>query len=354
MNDYFSKIYSRVIYTIFTLLHSLLPAFIDDLTTGIVWGIVGFPCAILVPYVDTHWFDKQRQKRQFHSFNVNIQFIALGIELAADLIKNWLFKHHRELILFIIALICSLLLAEYKLSDIPLMLALGGAALVSSIAGFAFSAIAGSILFHLSSDTIRVLELMICCSIGNQLTMVYSIRREINFSDLTPYLPSGALGVVLGVELVLNIDSASFKHFIGEFLIIYGILMLLRSQLVCHVQHISLDVIVGFLSGIVGGMVGFPGAFLVPWLALKGWDKQRQRSLFQPFILIMQIIALARINFAKPSTGATEFDVFNLLFIPFSLFCTSLGMLLYEQLSDKQFGRAMNAMLIISGIAYLL
>jgi multidrug transporter EmrE-like cation transporter len=164
MNNYFVKIYSRVTYKIFILLHNLLPTFVDNLTSGIVWGIVGFPCPILVPYIETNLSEKQRQSSQFHSFNAHMLFIALGIELATDVTTNWLFKHRHELILFTISFGCSLLLAEYKMSDIPLMFALGGAALISSIAGFAFSAIAGAILFHLSSDTIRVLELMICCS----------------------------------------------------------------------------------------------------------------------------------------------------------------------------------------------
>lgn len=350
MNNYFAKIYSKVAYAIFILVYNLLPAFLNDITYGIVWGIVGFPCVILVP-IDVHKTDEQRQIRQFHNFDAHVQFIALGIELATNVTKSWLFRHRYELTLFIIALTCSLFLAE---SDIPLMLALGGAALMSSIAGFAFSAIAGAILFHLSSDTIKVLELMICCSIANQCTMVYSFRHEIAIADLTRYLPSGALGVVLGVSLVFNIDSLAFKHFIGGFLVTYSILMLLRNQLICRTQKVGLDITIGFLSGIVGGLVGFPGAFLVPWLALKGWDKQRQRCLYQPFILIMQIIALTVISLVKHNDGKIEFDLLNLLFIPFSLFCTSLGMLFYGKLSDKQFGSVINGMLMISGIAYLL
>ena len=174
MNNYFAKIYGKVTYAIFMLLYNLLPAFLNDITYGVVWGIVGFPCAILVP-IDVHKND-ERQIRQFHNFNTHIQFIALGVELASNVTKSWLFRYRYELTLFIIALTCSFFLAE---SDIPLMLALGGAALMSSIAGFAFSAIAGAILFHLSSDTIKVLELMICCSIANQCTMVYSFRHEI-------------------------------------------------------------------------------------------------------------------------------------------------------------------------------
>jgi hypothetical protein len=49
------------------------------------------------------------------------------------------------------------------------------AALTSSIAGFAFSAICGAMLFHLLDDPVQVVEIMMICSIAGQALMVWSL-----------------------------------------------------------------------------------------------------------------------------------------------------------------------------------
>ena len=54
------------------------------------------------------------------------------------------------------------------------MLAVFVAALTSSIAGFAFSAICGAMLFHLLGDPVQVVEIMMICSIAGQALMVWS------------------------------------------------------------------------------------------------------------------------------------------------------------------------------------
>jgi hypothetical protein len=48
--------------------------------------------------------------------------------------------------------------------------------------------------------------------------------------------------------------------------------------------------VAGALSGFVarnGGLAEFPGAFVTIWCGLNGWDKARQRGVYQPFILGM-------------------------------------------------------------------
>ena len=86
---------------------------------------------------------------------------------------------------------------------------------------------------------------------------------------------------------------------------------------------------------------------------MKGWDKARQRAVFQPFILIMQIIALAVISLWHRTNAGVGFDPGNLLFVPISLLGTSLGLVLYGRLSDRQFARAVNILLMVSGVSYV-
>jgi hypothetical protein len=79
------------------------------------------------------------------------------------------------------------------------------------------------------------------------------------------------------------------------------------------------DAVIGFASGILGGIGGYVGALVGMWADVQGMPPQDTRALMQPFIAIMQamtIIGLAFTGFftgfftgtgvvAGPVTGAT-------------------------------------------------
>lgn len=239
--------------------------------------------------------------------------------------------------------------------DVPaasIMVAVAVAAALSSIAGFAFSAICGAIVFHLSTNQVRLVETMIVCSIANQASMVWAMRGSIAWRGLVPFLAGGLLGIPVGVWLLVTVSRTTYVHWLGLFLVVYGGYMLVRRPLVIRRQSVALDGITGFLGGITGGAVGFPGAFVTIWCGLKGWSKDRQRAIFQPFILIMQVVALVAIGLVRTSPGGhLDVDWGDLLCIPGSLLGTGLGMALYRRLSDAHFANAVNVLLIVSGIS---
>ncbi len=236
-----------------------------------------------------------------------------------------------------------------------IMASIAFASLLSSIAGFAFSAICGAMLFHLSDDPVQVVQVMVTCSIANQIAMTWAGRRDIVWRELGVYLAGGILGLAAGVWILLPADRSRYSAALGLFLLTYGLYMLLRKPMVIGRQHAALDFLTGLLGGVTGGAVGFPGAFVTIWCSLKGWDKARQRAVFQPFILIMQVLALLTISLMhRQGAGSVGFDMHDLLFIPASLIGTSIGLALYRRLSDGQFARAVNVLLIASGLSYIL
>lgn len=228
------------------------------------------------------------------------------------------------------------------------------AAVISSVAGFAFSAICGAILLHLIDDPVRCVEIMMICSIAGQSLMVWSLRRNIDWRRLGVFLAGAFLGLPVGLFVLLK-AKAGYAHGIGFLLIAYALFMLFRPSLVLRKQHPLLDVAVGFLGGITGGAAAFPGAFVTIWCGLKGWSKEQQRGVFQPFILITQIAGLVLLSLSGLSSGRhVPLGLDSLAYLPPMLLGTFLGMAVFKRLNDRQFAIAVNVLLIASGVSLIL
>ena len=229
------------------------------------------------------------------------------------------------------------------------------ASTLSSIAGFAFSAICGAMLFHLLPRPIDIVQIMIVCSIAIQLLSVATLRNTINWTHLTRFICGGLVGLPFGIYLLTHLTSHLYLRCIGIFLIAYGVFMIVRQPPQKAFTTVVGDYIVGFLGGITGGFAAFPGAFVTIWCGLKGWNKDQQRGVYQPFILIMQVLALALISFVQLSPAHTGgIAVSTLYYVPGALFGTWCGIAIFRRLSDLQFARTVNLLLVVSGLGLML
>ena len=224
------------------------------------------------------------------------------------------------------------------------------AATISSIAGFAFSALCGALLFHLVDSPVHAVNVMIVCSIAIQLLSVATLWRSIDWRSLPAFLAGGVLGVPAGVYLLLHLRTGVYRDIMGGLLIAYGgwpIRPLRTGPL--------WDACAGFLGGLTGGLAGFPGAFVTVWCGLKGWNKARRRGVYQPFILAMQPVTLIAIYLMRPSSVTTaQTDFGTLAFVPAAMLGAWLGLRIFRRLTDQQFELAINVLLIVSGIGLIL
>jgi uncharacterized membrane protein YfcA len=245
-------------------------------------------------------------------------------------------------------------LAGHAANTMLLMAAIFAAALTSSIGGFAFSAICGAMLFHLDPDHVEVVQIMLVCSIGIQALSVWALRHSIDWLTLPPFLAGGVLGLPAGIALLLRSDHIVYTRSMGALLVLYGVYMILRRPIVIRRQNRLRDAIAGFLGGITGGAAAFPGAPVTVWCGMKGIDRDGQRAIYQPFILIMQLIALVAIHLTlhegwNPAKGLADW-----IYLPAALLGASCGLSLYRCLSERQFFVAINILLIVAGASLAL
>jgi len=224
------------------------------------------------------------------------------------------------------------------------------AALVSSIAGFAFSALAGSALAYLGMDPLRAVQTMAVCSIAIQLYGVWKVRASIHWSSLWPMLAAGAVTIPLGVWLLVRIDGLVYAVGLGVFLVGYGAYTLLRRETRIVRGGAWRDAVAGALGGITGGLASFPGAFVTIWCSMRGWDKLRQRAIYQPYILVMQIATIVCLRLQAPTRVSLGGD---LSLVPFALLGALAGLAVFQRLSNRQFQIAVSLLLAVSGVGLL-
>jgi uncharacterized protein len=223
-------------------------------------------------------------------------------------------------------------------------------ALVSSIVGFAFCAIAGSALAYLRVDPVHAVQTMVICSTAIQLYAVYQIRASIRWRELWPSIAVGAATVPFGVWILLHVDAAIYGIGLGVFLSAYGAYAVLRPANLVVRESRWCDVTAAALGGLAGGLAGLSGSFVTIWCSMRGWDKLRQRATYQPFILAMQIVTIVCLRFAATGAKLASQDI---RFVPFAVLGAVGGFALYQRMSNRQFQAATSALLIVSGLGLL-
>lgn len=221
------------------------------------------------------------------------------------------------------------------------------AATISSVAGFAFAALAGIGLAFVTPDPVRVVHTIVLCSIATQLYAVWQLRAQIRWAAMVPMLLGGALTVPCGTWFLLHVDATTYRLGLGVFLIAYGAFSILNSGHRTMRATPLRDAAAAALAGFVGGLTAFPGALMTIWCSLRGGDKTSQRAIYQPFILAMQLVTAASLHVLGRSQLGAQHD---LEFVAFAIAGAAIGFACFRRLSAAQFRVALNLLLIVSGV----
>jgi uncharacterized protein len=223
-------------------------------------------------------------------------------------------------------------------------------ALVSGLAGFAFSAVAGAILLRLITPA-ETVSLLLICSIGAQLVAMANLLRSIKWREVLPLVAAGMLGIPIGGFMLQALPASVFVAGFGCFLVGYSAFMLIRPVRAIRCQSRIPLLVSCFIGGITGGAIAFPGAVPTIWCCMQDLPKTRQRSLMQPFILLMQVATV--IYFSGIGLMTTETLLVSLVCAPAILVGTWLGLCLYHRCSDGQFRQLVLVILLICGAILL-
>ena len=224
------------------------------------------------------------------------------------------------------------------------------AAIVSGLAGFAFALVAAGVFMQLLPPATAV-AVMIASVVALQVWPVARLRAAVSWRRLWPFLLGGVPGVPVGVAIVARIDAGAFRVLVGSFLVAYSLWTLLRLRPAPIAAGPVADGAIGFVGGVMGGMAGFAGAVPTIWCGMRGWDKDEQRAVFQPFVLVTQLLGLAAL-WAEGTIDRLAVTTFALC-APAMALGVWIGLRLYARLDEKQFCTVVLWLLLASGASLI-
>jgi uncharacterized membrane protein YfcA len=226
-------------------------------------------------------------------------------------------------------------------------------AVVSGMVGFAFSAVAGVALLHVLPP-IEAVPLMMACSLVTQFTSLVALRRSVSWKGCPLLIGGGLIGVVPALYLLRHVDCQTFRIGFGIFLACYAAIMLLRpptAALSCRPGGLG-HAIVGFGGGIIGGLTAMPGALPTMWCDLCGMSKDQQRGLVHPYIVVLQIFALALM---LAYNTITKEALVNLTYsLPALAAAVAIGIALFRRDSNTAFRSAVLVVLLFAGVLHVI
>ena len=134
--------------------------------------------------------------------------------------------------ILLLAVYAGVLAAAGASATVRPLLAVLVCATLSSIAGFAFSALGQALLAGLMSSPVHIVQTLMVCSIATQTFSIASLWRHMEWRRLPAFLIGGALGLPVGVYVLLHLAPRGFHVVVGALLVAYGAYVVVKRPIV--------------------------------------------------------------------------------------------------------------------------
>ena len=231
-----------------------------------------------------------------------------------------------------------------------LLILLSGAflgAFVQGATGFGSGLLINAFWLHIMEPT-HAIPLNVVTSLFISGVPIYKLRKKLDFSKLKQFAIFGVVGIPIGMYLLVISDPSKLKFSIGILLVIYAVLMLKISSFSINVNNKSINNLVGFISGVIGGLTALLGIIPVAWFSVQRLSKNTKRGTYEPFIFITSIAAIISFAFAGLYKIEMIFDLLKI--IPALLVGSWLGIKIYNKINDNLFRKVVLGLILLSGL----
>ena len=239
--------------------------------------------------------------------------------------------------------------------DVMFYVAAGAAAggLINGLAGFGTALFALGFLLTVMPP-VQAVAVVVMISVISGMQGLWVVRHAIgqNPRRLARFMGPSLVGIPLGVLTLSVLDAGTLKLVIAVFLLLYGGYFSLRGVLPKFERPTPyLDMVVGFLGGILGGAASLSGALPMMWCALRPWPKAETRAVLQPFNFV--VLGLTAGLLALRGAYTRETLIYLALAVPVAVVAAQIGIAIFRRLPDAVFRRLLIVMTFVSGAVLL-
>ena len=221
---------------------------------------------------------------------------------------------------------------------------------VSGFAGFALGLVVSPVWLHIFTP-LQTATLIVGCGLFMQGYGTWKLRHGLRWRDISPFIIGGAIGVPIGAMLLTSIDPAYLRIGVGVLLVLYSTYGLARPTLKPLHAGVPGDLTIGVFNGLLSGLTGLPGVIVTIWCQMRGWPKDRQRTIFQPVILATLLMSIVSLGVAGAITLPTVKTF--MLGLPLLFAGAWSGMKLYGHVDEAAFRKAILLLLLVSGVTLI-
>ena len=222
---------------------------------------------------------------------------------------------------------------------------------VNGLAGF------GTALFALGfflnvMPPVQAVAIILVMSFSSGLLGMWTVRKDIapNVKPASYLILPGLCGVPFGVYSLAYVDVDMLRLLVASLLLLYGGYFSSRGRLPNLAgDRPIMDVIIGFASGILGGLASLSGALPTMWFAMRDRNKHTMRTIIQSFNMSMFVLAMT-LFWWNGAYNDNETLFYCLITIIVSFGSAKLGIIAFNYLNDYQFRRLLVFMTLVSGI----
>jgi len=223
------------------------------------------------------------------------------------------------------------------------------AAVVSGLTGFGFALVLGPILM-LIIDPKVVVPIVAVLSVVLNLFLFYSARRWAEPAKMAPLMAAGVAGMAAGILLLVFLNVTALKFLVSVVIISFSLAIMGNFRLQASDSRLD-TLIVGLVSGFLGGSTSMSGPPVVLFFSNQGYGKMAFRANLMAYFLVLYSVTLPGYWVGGLLTG--EVFSFSALAIPALLAGSVLGARLVPRVPEVRFRYLTLLLVLLTGLVTL-
>jgi len=223
-------------------------------------------------------------------------------------------------------------------------------ALVGAVAGFASALVAVPLLTLFLPPKVAVPAFTLVTLLIN-LMVTYEARRHLIWNRITVLMLAGTVGTLVGAYSLAHLPTGAIRLIVSVVTLGFGLLFLMKVPIRLS-EGKSVEVVLGLMSGWLGGCVSQSGPPVVFLALARGWAKDAFRGNLMAYFFVINIISvIAYWRFNLLTKTSITYSIFALF--P-ALLMSVIGIWIKNRVNEATFRVTVLITIIVVGVAGLI